>query len=53
MFFRRFVGINPETDAEAGRSRLTSRLSGKSSLRKTPPVNPDVVTLLKKLVDFM
>ncbi|XP_072232025.1 uncharacterized protein [Leuresthes tenuis] len=46
---RRFVGINPETDAEAGRRRLASRLSGKGSLRKTPPINPQVVTLLKKL----
>ncbi|KAM4536222.1 uncharacterized protein PAE49_020872 [Odontesthes bonariensis] len=50
---RRFVGINPETDTRAGGGRLVSRLSGKGSLRKTTPVNPHVVTLLQKLVDFM
>ncbi|XP_037645758.1 uncharacterized protein LOC119500207 isoform X2 [Sebastes umbrosus] len=49
---RRFVGINPERGSKAGRGKVVSKRTGKVANKKTLTVNPNVSTLLRRLMDF-
>ena len=52
FFHRRFIGINPERGTKATTGTVVSKKTGKLVQKKPVSVNPQVATLLKKLLDF-
>uniref|UniRef100_A0A3P8QHF1 Uncharacterized protein n=2 Tax=Astatotilapia calliptera TaxID=8154 RepID=A0A3P8QHF1_ASTCA len=48
---RRLIGINPDTGTKVPQGKFPSKETGKFTQEKTSPVNPQVLKLLKKLMD--
>ncbi|XP_042070348.1 uncharacterized protein LOC121812380 [Haplochromis burtoni] len=48
---RRLIGINPDRGTKVPQGKFPSKETGKFTQEKTSPVNPQVLKLLKKLMD--
>ena len=52
MFFRCYIGINPDRGIKARQAKIVSMRTGRVVKKKSVTVYPHVSTLLKNLIDF-